>query len=165
MSNFKVLNAENFLLRELNNSDIKDVYDICSKQEVKKYIPGFYLSSIQDVNHIFTLANLDESILLGIENREKKIIGVIYAYIKSNFDFAKISFLLDENERGKGIMPEALKLFINHLYSNKLVSVICFDVKFDNMPSIRLMEKLKIPRFCDEECFKYHLSLAQEPPF
>lgn len=165
MLDSKVLKAENFLLRELNYSDTEELFTLCSKADVKDYIPGFYTASIQDVQHIFVLANLDKSILLGIENNDGKVIGIIYAYIKNTFDFAKISFLLDDTERGKGIMSKALKLFINYLYSNRSVSNIVFDVRIDNKSSIRLLEKLNIPRFFAEDCFKYHLSLTKELPF
>jgi len=165
MLNFKVLKAKNFLLRELNYSDTEELFLISSQIAIKYYIPGLYTNSIEDVNHIFTLGNLDNSLLLGIENSNKKIIGIIYAYINNNYDFAKITYLLDPAEKGKGIMTEALKLFINYLYNYKIVNNVVFDVKVNNTASIHIMKKLNIPYSTDEDYLKFHLSLTEELPF
>ena len=63
--------------------------------------------------------------------------------------------------RGKGIMPEALKLFISHLYEHKLAKDINFYINMSNTSSIRVMQKLNIP-FYDGA---FHLSLEKELPF
>lgn len=165
MLNSKVLKTDNFILRELNHSDIDDIFAICNQIEIKYIIPGFFVTSVQDVNHIFTLGNFDKSILLGIENNDKKIIGLIYAYINNTFDFAKITYLLDETQRGNNIMSKALKLFIEYLYTNKIVNYIQFDVRVSNKASIRIMNKLKIPYNSDEDCLIFQLSLTEKLPF
>ena len=165
MLNFKVLKTDNFILRELNYSDTEELYLICSQIDIKYYIPGFYANSIEDINHFFALGNLDNSLLLEIENSDKKIIGIIYAYIDNNCNFAKITYLLDNAEKGKGIMTEALKLFINFLYNSKIVNNVIFDIKVNNTASIHIMKNLNIPYSTDEDYLKFHLSLAQKLPF
>lgn len=166
MSNFKVLKTDTFILRELKDSDEKDLYKICNQIHIQKYIPGFYMKTLRDVNHIFILANSNKNILFLIQDYDEKVIGLIFAYINLNSDFANISYLIDENERGKGIIPEAIKVFIEYLYSYKLVFNINFYININNHASIRVMRKLNIPFILnEEECLNFYLSLSKEPSF
>lgn len=155
------LRTDNFVLRPLKNSDKEDLLDLLNNPSIEKYIPGLAFHNLEEVTHLFIVSQLHNSILLVLEEiASKKIIGIIFAYIDPSF-LGSISYVMHKDYRGRGIMPEALKLFIRYLYENKLARCITFCINISNKSSIRVMQKLNIPF-----CYSYfHLSLTQELPF
>ena len=155
------LGTKTFFLEEPTDSDKKGLLSVLNDYSVCRYIHGLYFTTIAELRHLFVLANMHNSILLAIKTkRTKKVIGVIFAYINPDFS-ASVSYVMHSKFRGKGIMPEALKLFITHLYEHKLAKDINFYVNMSNTSSMRVMEKLHIPFY---EGF-FHLSLDKELPF
>jgi len=155
------LGTKTFILEEPKESDKKGILSVLNDYSVCRYVHGLYFETIAELRHLFILANLHNSILLVVKSKKsKKVIGVIFAYINPDFS-ASISYAMHSKFRGKGIMPEALKLFIRHLYEHKLSKEIDFYVNMSNTSSIRVMEKLNIP-FYDGI---FHLSLEKELPF
>ena len=155
------LRIENFILRKLKYNDKEDLLEILNDLSVQKYIPGLFSTTLEDLQHLYILSNLNNTLLLVIEDiLSKKVIGIILAHIDCNF-LGNVSYVLHKNYRGKGIMPKALKLFIQYVYENKLAHSITFSINFSNKSSIQVMHKLNIPF-----CYSYfHLSLTQELPF
>lgn len=155
------LRTDSFVLRPLKDSDKEDLLEVLNDPGVKKYIPGLFSSTLEDLHHIYILSNLNNTLLLVIEDiNSEKVIGMFLAHINSDF-LCDISYVLHRNYRNKGIMTEALKIFIKYVYENKLARCIHFLVDLNNKSSIQLMRKLNIPFY-----YRYfHLSLTQELPF
>lgn len=167
MKVFNPLRTETFILRELKTSDKKELFPLLNRPEVYKYIPGIYLTTLDDIEHIFILANLNRNIFCIIEDiNSQKIIGIIFASIVSN-ENAKVSYLISECMRGKGIMPKALKLFIRYLYIKKIVKTVYFYINVTNTSSVKVIQKLNIPIQYSEndDCLISYLSLEKELPF
>lgn len=155
------LRTDSFVLRKLKDSDKKDLLEVLNDSSVQHYIPGLFSSTLEDLHHIYILSNLNNTLLLVIEDiSSKKVIGVILAHIDSDL-LGYVSYVVHKDFRGKGVMSEALKIFIRYVYINKLARCIQFSVNFNNKSSLQVMNKLHIPfyyRF-------FHLSLTEELPF
>lgn len=155
------LRTDSFVLRQLKDSDKKDLLEVLNDPSIQHYIPGLFSSTFEDLRHIYILSNLNNTLLFIIEdNCSKKVIGAILAHINSDF-LCDVSYALHRNYRNQGIMTEALKVFIRYIYENKLARCIHFSVNLSNKSSIKLLKKLNIPF-----CYRYfHLSLTEELPF
>lgn len=155
------LRTKSFVLRELKDSDREDLLEVLNDQSVQHYIPGLFSSTLEDLQHLYILSNLNNILLLVIEDIfSKKVIGIILAHIDCDFG-SNVSYVLHKNYRGKGIMPKALNFFIQYIYENKLARSITFSINLSNKSSMQVMRKLNIPF-----CYSYfHLSLTKELPF
>lgn len=159
------LRTENFVLRELKNSDEEDLSIILNDSEIRRYIPGLYLGYTGGIEQLIILSNFNQSLLLVIEDiSSQKVIGIIYTYI-DNLS-SSIHYALLSEYRGKEIMPKALKLLISYLYEQKLVNDITFHISIYNKSSLAIMKKLYIPIFkeSDEE-YVFRLQLTEKLPF
>ena len=155
------LRTQSFVLRKIKNSDKEDLLEILNDTSVQKYIPGLFSNTLEDLQHLYILSKLNNTLLLLIEDvYSNKVIGVILAHIDPDL-LCDVSYVLHKNFRGRGTMPEALKLFLLYIYENKLARCVHFSIKLSNKSSINVMHKLNIPFFYDY----FHLSLTEELPF
>ncbi len=168
MINFKELRIKNFILRHLKDSDKerKELFSILNDPTIKRYLPGFYLSTYIEIEHTYIIASLIENLFLVIEDiTNEKIIGIIFVHCTNNY--AKTYYAMVKERRGENIMPNILKCFITYLYSNKLLTGLYFSINISNKSSIRVLQKLNIPVSLNQNdsYIESHLSLTKELPF
>lgn len=135
-------------IRLFSESDIDDLYEYCSDDEVTKYLPFQTYSSRQDaidrINYCMSIyEKLESPILWAIEYKEdKKLIGGIdfVKWDEAN-NKGEIGYLLNKKYWNKGIMTEALKPILEFGFEKMGLNriQICCDER--NIGSSRVMEK------------------------
>lgn len=144
---FKELKSERLTIRELEYKDEVDIFELLSNPNVTKYL-GFETYNEKEQAHLLIekarYQYLNKEIFyLGIENNSNsKIIGYIGL---SRFDLTlttcQVVYGLNEDYWGKGLMVEALKLFIDYLVNvQKKKKVIATHIDV-NINSGKVMQK------------------------
>lgn len=144
---FPILNGTSFILRQINETDIENIYTGLSNKEVIKYYGVSYKS-----------INETEEQMKWFNDLEQTATGIWWAIVnENNSDFygaiglnnlnkthrkAEIGFWLLPNFWGKGIMREALKLVINYAFTDLNLHRIDAMVETENINSKKLLQKL-----------------------
>lgn len=85
----------------------------------------------------------DTGLLLVVEKENDRILGsVVHFKPVHYYDAVEIGYIVyDPNRRGKGIMPEALNLFVKYLFDLKPINRIQLQIQKENVGSRRVAEK------------------------
>jgi ribosomal-protein-alanine N-acetyltransferase len=144
---FPVLETEGLVLRNLNQEDKHDLYEIRSNPTTMQYIPRPIAKTVDDASLLidvivdFTAKN--ERINWAItEKGNNKLIGFIgYPNFKHESLRAEIGYMLHPNFVGKGIAHEALKAAIDYGFNVINLHSIEAIIRTDNKASVKLIEK------------------------
>lgn len=120
---FDTIANEKITIRELENSDYLDIFLLFSNENVTKYLAIDTFKTIDEAKSLIDRAKYHyenkQIFYLGIINNENdKLIGYIGL---SRFDLTEttcqVVYALNENYWYRGIMVDALKLFISYLFN------------------------------------------------
>lgn len=131
---FPVLETERLILRELLESDVEDLFEIFSSDDVMKYYGMFPFENkdkLLKVIHSFALGFSEERVIRwGIQNKEDgKIIGTCgyHNWMKKHFR-AEIGYELSKNYWRKGYMTEAIEAILpygfEHMALNRIEAIV-----------------------------------------
>ncbi len=157
LSPFPILETKRLLLREIDSSDVKDVFSFRSNEEAMKYISRPIAKTEDDV---LTLINLmknfhekEQGISWGICYKENStIIGTIgYVNIDKENHRGEIGYMLHPDYHRKGIMQEAIETIINVGFQQFNFHSISATIHPDNIASRNILLKNK---FVQEAHFK-----------
>ena len=149
---FKIINDDLISIREINDYDINDLYELFSKESVCQFLG---LNPIQDINLVKEKINRIREeykqgsiYYLGIILKENdKLIGYIGL---SRYDLSEktcqVVYALNDNYWYKGIMVRALKLFVNYLLEVQQKELIIGTHIVENERSGKVMEKAGFKR-------------------
>jgi RimJ/RimL family protein N-acetyltransferase len=132
-------------LRPVHSADVEKLYELHTDiQNRGEYFPRGILSysAFQKQFHENGFWGKDEGTLL-IVSQANEILGHIEFFKTVNYlDEYELSYqIYDEEQRGKGMMTEALKLMTRYLFETKRMNRIRLVIHTDNAASRRLAEK------------------------
>ena len=140
------LEGDRIYLRYLKKEDALDVYDnIMHNKNVLKY----YIAEYADNRDTFTIDKLIENskkvnyYILGIVLKStNEVIGIINqcSIPGSCFNSSEVGYALGEKYWGNGYAAEALKLFMDYLFSTGIHKVYAKHM-VENLASGRVMQK------------------------
>ncbi|MFY9309392.1 MAG: GNAT family protein [Bacteroidia bacterium] len=144
---FPVLETKRLVLRNLQESDKYDLFDIRSNSETMQYIPRPLAKTVNDAAEVikmitgFTSSN--ERINWAItEKGEDKLIGVIgYVNFKQESFRAEVGYVLNNKYTRKGIAYEALEAVLDYGFNTVNLHSIEAIIRPENVASVRLVEK------------------------
>ena len=149
---FPVLKTERLTLRQLTNSDDKEIFALRSDDNVNKYLDRKPSKSIDDAKNFIQTINeniqRNNSIYWAITlNGTDKLIGTIclFDFSKDNLK-AEIGYELLPDFQGKGIMQEATSKVIDFGIQHIGLNSIEAYTHSENQSSTRLLEKLNFKR-------------------
>lgn len=145
---FPKIKADGLLLRFNRLSDIKDIYEIYSEKDVCKYSDISVYESIGDAYHYY-LNNLknyfrNKCYSFMVEDRSlKKVIGTItITQCSFNYKIVQIGYSFNKNYHKKGYATKALAAFLDFCFNRLETERVEAMVLPENLPSIKLLEKL-----------------------
>lgn len=133
------------ILRPFEEQDCEEFFNMVQDERVKQYLTGMYCTCIQEASShidVYTKANFIDDMYFAITDKNThKIIGCLLATrcIGKNVD---IAYFITNDNRGKGIIPEVVKSYVNWLKSRKLKYNLLFNIDKANKSSLRVIEKL-----------------------
>lgn len=146
---FPTINLENFILRKISiEHDYISYFNYMSTPPVMEYlseddIPINLDKARSDLSYWAKLFDYQQSFYWAIALKStNQIIGTCgFNYWNKTHKRAEISYDLDYNHWGKGIMTKAVKLISNYAFEHTKIQRIQATVASDNIPSIRVLEK------------------------
>lgn len=145
-TNFTPIETDRLILRKVQASEIDNVFEFLSDEQMIKYTPLFTPAKSIDDAVKFTQNILDcyekgEPTYFGIIYKENnKLVGLIHVEIESCFR-ASISYLVNPKYWSKGIATEATKAIINFGFNTMGLQRIEATCDPRNIASSRVLEK------------------------
>lgn len=145
---FPKIKVENLLLRFNKFRDIKDIYEIYSEKDVCKYSDILVYDSINDARYYFSnnikkyIKNCCYSFMVEDININKVIGTVSITQCSYNYKIVQIGYSFNKNYHKKGYATKAVNAFVEFCFEKLNTERVEAMVLVDNMPSIKLLEKL-----------------------
>jgi ribosomal-protein-alanine N-acetyltransferase len=153
-NNFPIFDLGDVILREINpRLDAKDFYSYIRKKEVADFVPAPEVpknldEATEELNYWYSLFRQRRSIFWAIEcSITEKFIGMAGCNSFSNLHSrAEISYDLNYDFWGKGIMKRSLTEIINFLHQDLGTVRTQATVAINNERSIKLLESLNFQK-------------------
>lgn len=145
------MDFDNFTIRNLMKEDASNFYFFIenNRERIAKYFPTT-ISAVKDTDS--TISFIDGKIELSkkreffyfiiLDNEAGKIAGSV---ILKNFDWqvekCEISYFIDRNYEGKGIMTKSLSVISEHCFKNLKLNKVFLRIAEDNFSSRKVAEK------------------------
>lgn len=146
--NLPIIETQRLIIRTFKSTDVQDLYEYCSDEEVTRYVTFDTYTSIEDANKRieFLIKNyheLTQPITWAIEYKQNgKVIGSIdYVKWSTKNKSGEIGYILNKKYWNKGIMTEALKAVIKFGFENMDLNRIQIRCDERNIGSYKVMEK------------------------
>lgn len=143
-----MIETERLKLRLIQQSDSAAIFEYRSDAVTNKY-QGFIPKTIEEVNEFIAKTpvqfNQTETWfqLVMIEKESGKLIGDLGVHFIGEDGFqCELGCTLNKNYHGKGLATEAMKMTIDYLFNSLSKHRIIASVDPQNVPSIRLLERL-----------------------
>lgn len=157
----ELIRSKRLILRKARKNDECEILQLLRDTEVKKYLPGLSYYSTENMNSFLELSNSKDVYMFIIEDiSSKRIVGIIHAY-KTIFPYLICSYLIGANYRGYGFMPEALDIFVKKIFEKNIANAITFQIKKNNLSSLRVMYKINANIVYDDNEF-LHFRISQK---
>lgn len=141
--------SERLILRAFTLNDKEKLYNNWGiDTEIAKYMLWKNYKSIEDseksINYYIECYDNNSNFRqYAIELKDtKELIGQISFDISKRHESAEIAYLLSKKYQNNGYMKESLLLLINYLIDEVGITKIKAEVMIENIPSIKLLEKL-----------------------
>jgi [ribosomal protein S5]-alanine N-acetyltransferase len=161
--NFEIIETRRLLLKGLSPVDMKDVFENCSKPEIKKILghrsEEDYQKEESKYKNGYSSYNRSFKLFLMTDKTSNTIIGRCGIH-NWNVEHrrAEIGYVIeDENYKRKGLMTETLDVVIEYGFNKMNLHRIEALVGTGNVPSMRLMEKYN---FIKEGLLRQHYFTA-----
>ena len=144
---FPNLETKRLLLRQLENSDVKEVFALRSNPSTMKFIPRPLVTSDEEaLEHIAMInAKIDnnEGINWAITMKENpKLIGIIGHFkIQPQNYRAEIGYMILPEYHGQGIVAEAIKEVVRYGFEEMNLHSIEAIIDPNNLASERVLQK------------------------
>ena len=149
-----VLRTERLLLRPLELSDARAMYDYASVPEVARYTSWFPHEQLEDslalirFMHGNYLQQIPDALGVCLKESPETLIGTVGAFwghLRAHKTL-ELGYVLGNKFWGKGLVHEALEAFIPYLWKNYEVNRSQARCIKENAPSRRVLEKLGMVR-------------------
>ncbi|OGU71081.1 MAG: hypothetical protein A2V93_03735 [Ignavibacteria bacterium RBG_16_34_14] len=149
---FPLLTTNKLLLRQVEKSDVNEIFFLRSDERVMKYIDRPLAKTTDDaykfIQNINDLEKNNEAVTWAITMKGNlKLIGTIcYWNIKKEHFRAEVGYILHPDYWGKGIIQAALSEVLNYGFIVMNLHSIEANVNPDNKASIKLLERNNFTR-------------------
>ncbi len=138
-------NTDRLCLRELQNSDVNDIFEYCKSQEVIEMV-GMRLHTSIEVTKKYIEHELKKSETRAIVLKDsKKLIGTVSLrrqYNDYDLDIRSITCVINPKYWGKRYAPEAIKEIVKFAFENENVHKVLGGHFSFNMQSASVNKKL-----------------------
>lgn len=145
---FPILQTERLVLRKLNKSDAKNIFEIRSDETYSKYTGIKRYETVEEaeayVTRIEGAIDRNEAILWSIDMKDSReyVGGICLWNISDDKTQGEIGYDLLPQYRGKGYIQEAIKAVCNYAFEVlKFEKIVAEHVRVDNTKSIKALER------------------------
>ena len=144
---FPVINTERLLLRQVEKSDVNEIFFLRSDKNVLQYLDRPPAANKDEaaswIEKINDLEKNNESILWAITLKpDNTLVGTICLWnIQKEHYRSEIGYALHPDQQGKGIMQEAMTAILDYGFTIMKLHSIEANVNPKNLSSIKLLER------------------------
>lgn len=144
---FPVLETERLILRNVEHTDLQEVFEIRSNPDTMQYIPRPLAKTLDDamgvINMIRGFTERNERINWAItEKGSDKLMGIIgYVNLKSDSHRGEIGYVMHHGYRRKGFLFEAFQAALDYGFNVVDLHSIEAIIRPENAASIAVVEK------------------------
>ena len=156
---------ENYYLREVKLTDASDLFKICSKENVTKYLTWNIHKNIDETIYVIesfyltkTKSGLPNNYVI-VETKTDKVIGVIDFMKGIRGPEVEIGYFLDDIYWGLGIVTKALNKLLEIGFNELNLDIIKIYHEIDNVGSMKVIKKNK---FKEVGILKTHVPLRNK---
>lgn len=162
-----VLEGKRIILRPFKKEDAKDYLKIANDSAIKEYVsaasPYTLEESLELLKYYCKVDFLNDFYFVIEDIQTHQLIGALLCYRSTSF-MLDISYFIEKDSRGNGLILEALEVFIEYLSKNTCYKTLFFMIKKDNLASKKIMKKLgsvKIDNFKHSSSYEYRIKSAK----
>ena len=138
-----ILQTERLRLRRFQDSDLQDLYEYLSDEEVVRHEPYKPMSLEETKNNLVWRVSTDEMIAVELKENHK-LIGNVY-FGKRDFDSFELGYVFNRSFWGKGYACEACKAVIGQAFADGAHRIYA-ECDPKNAGSWKLLERLGFKR-------------------
>lgn len=144
---FPILETERLILRNVEHSDVQEVFEIRSNPDTMQYIPRPLAKTLDDATGVINMmrgfSERNERINWAItEKGSDKLMGIIgYPNFKPDGHRGEIGYVMHHAYRRKGFLFEALLASIDYGFNVMNLHSIEAIIRPENTASIAVVEK------------------------
>lgn len=144
---FPILYTKRLKLRQLEDTDYKEIFALRSNDEINKYISRIKATGIEEAKEFIKKINAgiaeNKNLYWAIcFNDSKKLIGAIGLWnFSEDRTVGEVGYELNPTYQKMGIMNEAVECVINYGFNEIGLTTIAAYTHKDNSSSSRLLEK------------------------
>lgn len=163
--NFEIIETRRLILKGLSPEDMKNIFENCSKSEIKKLLghrtEKDYQKEESKYKNGYSSYNRSFKLFLLTDKKTNTIIGRCGIHNwNAEHRRAEIGYVMeDESYKRKGLMTETLDVIIEYGFNKMNLNRIEALVGIENVPSLRLMEKYN---FIKEGVLRQHYYTADK---
>lgn len=138
-----IIQNERCVLRSFSKEDLGVFYLMAHDEAVKRYVPFAYPADEEEAKEMISTyeeGDFKNDFYLMIE-KDGMPVGVIIAIRTINAVLDTSAFIA-RGYRGKGIMTDALRLFISYLKANTKIKELRMEIEFENLASNMQISKI-----------------------
>lgn len=137
---------ERYYLREQGSEDTQAFFNYYTDPEVSRYIlatnPANLAEAEAEIQYCRNLFKTHQGIFWTIARRDNNLmVGAIGLYINNFHHRAEISYDMDKNYWGRGIMSKAIRAVCRHAFAHMEINRIEAVILKENLKSFRLLKK------------------------
>lgn len=140
----RVLETERTMLRRFKTSDVQDLYEYLSDEDVVRFEP-YDVQTIDEVQEEAQRRVEDGKFWAVCLKENGKVIGNVY-FAKQDFDTWELGYVFNKKYQGQGYATESARRLIEYGIENwgiRRIVAMCSPL---NIPSWKVMEKLGMRR-------------------
>ena len=136
-----MLETENLVLRNWQETDAPDLYQICRDEVLRKSGVAFF-GSIREAEEAIRFWAKDDRFKAIIHRENCKLIGFISLGDMNRYEgYAELEYAIAADSRCRGYATEAVKSMVDYGFSELDMTVIAAWVRSHNAESVRVLEK------------------------
>ncbi len=139
-----VVESERIRLRKFQPDDVMNYYKMTRDPAIQKYVPYACDETIEETAEsvaIYCNGDFINDFYIVIEEKStKQMIGAIFANRMTKDSTKEVSIMTSAQFRKKGVMKEAIKLFISSLPPRTKLS---FSIESSNIASIKTVTSIE----------------------
>lgn len=142
------METKRLIIRKAEESDLQAYLNIRNSEFVLQYNPMSVITMEKGLERLKEY-NQSENVFFLETKDDNKLIGAVFAEqddLRYRVESKTISYFLDEKCSGKGLMSEALKEIVKHLFRDEKTEVISARAFSENIASLKLLEKIGFTR-------------------
>ena len=136
-----IIHTDRLIIREWQESDAQDLYEICLDPELRRCGVGFY-DNVDDALKSIRHAIAGNGMKAIVCKNNGRLIGMIGLCDMNRYNgYKELDYAIAASHRNRGYATEAVKAVLAHAFDELDILVVAAWVRSHNEASVRVLER------------------------